>query len=901
MIKIKKLWVKVLIAVFIIIVIISILSGFIINIEWFREMGYMSVFLTSFKAKLTIFIPSMVIIFILIYFYVKFLRNNYLKMNTIAFERRKLSIQNKMMAGASFVVALIVSIAFTGSFWYEILQFFNATNFNVKDPLFSYDVGFYIFKLPLIGDLLGILITIVILLIIVTLGFYGLIKVRTGVTGFIGLREFIQGEQDVQTKFIAKQLAIFGAILLILFSGTFYLKTLNLVYSTKGVAFGAGYTDANISLIMFKIIAVACLFAAVIVAFSIIRKKIKLIIYTAIIIVVLIISEGLASIVVEQFVVTPNAREKEMPYLTSNIAYTRSAFGLDNISEKIFPVSNDIGAKDLINDKVTVDNIRINEFSQAQEVYNQMQAISNFYRFNDVDIDRYEVNGKLNQMFISARELDNSNRDIKFQTWQNKHLFYTHGYGAVMSPTNSVNESGLPNYIIKDIPPVTSLVKLDRPQIYYGELNDDYVIVGSKNNEIDYPSGTENKESRYNGTGGIKLNLFNRLLFAVNYGDINFMLSNDINSNSKILMNRSIINRIEKIAPFINYDRDPYLVISEGKLYWILDGYTTSNRYPYSEPYDGVNYIRNSIKVVVDAYNGNVNFYLADKSDAIAQTIGKIYKGLFKDISLMPQDIKKHLRYSEDTLMLQAKVYEKYHMKNPNVFYNSEDLWAVAKYKASDGSDTTVEPVYQVMKVPGEEKEKFLLTIPFTVAKKDNMISWLSAGVNEGIPKISAINFPKDKSILGPQQFNSRLNTNTDISSFITLLGQKGSQVILGETNIIPIKNSLLYVKPLYLKADTGKTLPELKKVIVGFGNTIVMADNIEQAFIKLFNVNVDVQTTTVVTTTGSAIAAPDLVKKASEFFNKATDAQKSGDWAAYGKYLKQLENTINELKIKVK
>jgi uncharacterized protein len=340
----------------------------------------------------------------------------------------------------------------------------------------------------------------------------------------------------------------------------------------------------------------------------------------------------------------------------------------------------------------------------------------------------------MQQTFIAARELDNSNREAKYQTWQNKHLFYTHGYGVVMSPTNTVNSSGLPNYLLKDIPAVGNTIKLDRPQIYYGEINDDYVVVNGKSNEIDYPSGTENKESRYAGTAGISLNMLNRWLLTINYGDMNFLLSNDISSDSKILLNRNIMNRITKIAPFIKYDRDPYLVVSEGKLYWIIDGITSTNRYPYSEPYNGVNYIRNSVKVIVDAYNGDVDFYIADSTDAIAQTIGKIYSGLFKDFSKMPPDLKKHLRYSEDTLMIQSLVYEKYHMTNSNVFYNSEDLWAVAKYKGTDGEDLTVEPVYQVMKLPGDTKEKFLLTIPFTVAKKENMISWLSAGVSNGVP-----------------------------------------------------------------------------------------------------------------------------------------------------------------------
>lgn len=907
----KKLWVKLLVAIVAIFVVVSLLAGFIIDVEWFKEVGYVSVFFTSLKAKVAIFVPSIILIYLLIYLYSKFLRNRYLKMNSITYEKKKLKTQNRILGIGAIVVAFFVSLGFTGSYWYEILEFVNGTSFGVKDPINKIDVGFYVFRLPLVSDILGILTTLVVLMIIVTLAFYGILKIKTGVSDFVGFRDLVRGTDDPLMRFIMKQLAICGALLLILFSGSFYLKKLNLVYSNRGVVFGAGYTDMHIAKPMYTVIAIACLVAAVIIAISIISKRVKPILLTAGVILVLIIGEGLVSTVVEQVIVTPNARSKEMPYITNNIKYTRLAFGLENISQKLFPIKNDINSSDLTNDKDTVDNIRINEFAQAGEVYNQNQAISNFYRFNDVDIDRYEIGGKLRQTFISARELDNSNRDAKFQTWQNKHLFYTHGYGVVMSPTNSVNESGLPNYYLKDIPTQGNSVKVTTPQIYFGEQNNDYVVVGAKENEIDYPSGSDNKENRYNGSAGIKLNMLNRCLLAIAYGDINFLLSSDIQSTSKILMNRSVMGRIEKIAPFINYDSDPYLVVSNGRLYWIVDGYTTTDRYPYSEPYEGVNYVRNSIKVVVDAYNGNVDFYLADKSDAIGQTIGKIYSGLFKDFSSMPLDLKKHLRYSEDTLMLQSRVYEKYHMTNSDVFYNSEDLWAVAKYKGSDGSDVTVEPVYQVMKVPGAESPDFYLTIPFTVAKKDNMISWLAVTVDNGVPKLNGITFPKDQSILGPQQFNSRLNTNTEISSAMTLMGQKGSQVILGETNIIPIKNSLLYVKPFYLKADTGNTMPELKKVIVGYGDQIVMTDTIQQAFEKLFNVNIDGSGTPSTTgttqvempgtaTTGNATVS-SLAAQASDLFQKAQTAQKAGDWAGYGNYLKKLEKVINDLKTKAK
>ena len=905
----KKILLRVFISLVIILVIISVLSGFLVDFQWFKELNYVNVFLTSIKAKLILFIPLFLVLFLLIYFYSLYLKKNYYTISNFVYEKKEFNKSNKIIAFISFIISFIISLTFTDSFWYKILQFFNASNFNYKDPIFGLDAGFYVFKLPLIEALIGVLLSIIFILFIVTLIYYMIVQAKEGISNIRGILEI---HDSVIARFVGKQLAILGALLLILLSGVFYTKALNLVYSARGVAFGASYTDVHVTLPLFRIIAVLCIVSAFIIAYSILKKKVKLIIYTASFIVLLIISEVVISALVEQFIVSPNAREKEMPYLTYNIQATRYAFGLDKIKEFNFPASNDLTAKDIEDNKGTIDNIRITEFSQELDVYNQIQAIRNYYKFNDVDIDRYVIDGKLRQAYVAARELDNTNMDSKFQTWQNQHLFYTHGYGAVMSYTNTVNTSGLPNFIIKDMPAVSNDgIKLDTPQIYFGELNDDYVIVGAKNNEIDYPSGNENKETRYNGTAGIKLNPLNRLLFAIDEGSMNFLLSDDISSNSKVILNRNIVNRVKKIAPFLNYDNDPYLVVSNGKLYWIIDAYTTTDKFPYSEPYNDVNYIRNSIKVVVDAYNGNVDFYLTDKTDAVANTIGKIYKGLFKDISEMPSDLRSHLRYSEDAFLLQANVYEKYHMSDPLVFYNSEDLWSIAQSKGENGDEADVQAVYQVMKLPGQNKEELLLTIPFTVAKKQNMVSWLAVRMGEDtLGDMVAAKFPKDTSTYGPEQFNSKLNTDTYISSQLTWWGQQGSKVVLGETNIIPIKNSLLYVKPLYLVASSGTSLPELKKVIVGYDDQIVMEDSIKDAFNKLFNTG-ESDTTTQNQTSGTAATTPapangnqtssQLVNQAADLYNKAKQAQQQGDWASYGNYLKQLGDVLTKLQSTVK
>jgi uncharacterized membrane protein (UPF0182 family) len=510
------------------------------------------------------------------------------------------------------------------------------------------------------------------------------------------------------------------------------------------------------------------------------------------------------------------------------------------------------------------------------------------------------INNELRQVFISARELDLSSGDARLQTWQNTHLFYTHGYGAVMSYTNQANSTGLPEYILDDIPVQESgNISLDTPQLYFGEKDYDYVIVGNKSNEIDYPTGNENKESRYDGKAGIALTPLNRLIYAWKLKSPNFILSSDISSGSRIIMYRNIKDRIEKIAPFLSYDEDPYVVVANDRMYWIVDAYTYTDKYPYSESYYGINYISNSVKVVVDAYDGTVDFYLADKNDGIAKTMNKIYGGIFKDISEMPQELRSHLRYSEDVFEIQAQVYEKYHMTNVNTFYNGQDLWNIASYKDSNGNTSESKAVYQVMKLPGENTEEFILAIPYTVAGKDNMVSWLAVRMDNDLGGMLAVNFPQDQGIYGPQQFESKLNTNTEISQSKSLWGQQGSEVLLGETTIIPIEHSLLYVRSLYLKASGQNSLPELKRVIVQYGDTIVMESSIEKAMEALFN------TSTPGDNGGGQSAengtelnqdTKELIRKASELFDKAKEAQTKGDWAAYGEYLSQLENVLNSL-----
>ena len=892
---------KIIGAIVILGLIIAVSSGFIVDIQWFKEVGYLNVFTKTLFTKVLVFIPTFIIFFASIVFYIKTLKSKFLSfVDEVEFGFNISNITNKFIGGISAVVAIIVSLLFTESFWYKILQFINATPTNVKDPIYSLDASFYMFKLPLIKSILSLFMFIIMVLGVVALIFYFTLKAQEGING---LRGVIDIEKGAKERFIARQLSSLGAIFLVFLSIEFLIKALELVYAPSGVTYGAGYTDIHVTLPAFIIIAVVCLVSAIIFVYCVSKKRFKPVIYSAGVIVGLIVVQAVAAGIVEKFIVTPNARDKEMPYITNNIEFTRKAFGLNNIEQRDFHVQTNLTPKDIEENEVTIENIRINEFDRTGEVYNQIQAIRNYYKFNNIDIDRYMINGKLRQVLIAPRELDNSNREEKFQTWQNKHLFYTHGYGIVASYSNSVGSTGLPNFISKDIP-VTGPIKVDKPQIYFGELTKDYSIVGAKSNEIDHPSGNENEETRYNGKAGIPLTFANRVLFAINQKSINFLLSSEITSESKIILYKDIVERVNKIAPFIEYDKDPYIVASEGKLKWILNGYTVSNKYPYAEKYGDINYVRNSVKAVVDAYDGTVEFYLEDKSDVIAATISKMYPGLFKDIKEIPKDLQNHLRYSEDVFMIQSSVYEKYHMTNPMIFYNNEDLWSIAKYKAADGKETQVDPVYQLMRLPGDNEEKFLLTIPYTVAKKENMVSWLTVEADADKTKLVLLKFPKEQAVYGPQQFNSKINTDTDISQELTLWSQQGSGVQFGEVNIIPIKNSLLYVKPLYLKSQSGKGLPELKRVIVQYGDSIVMEENIPKALTKLFGSEVKEEGTQLQEggqETPQAETPSDIANKAADLFKKATEAQKKGDWAAYGNYLKELESELSKLQQNLK
>ena len=609
------------------------------------------------------------------------------------------------------------------------------------------------------------------------------------------------------------------------------------------------------------------------------------------------------SFAVQNLLVSPDEINKESKYLERNISYTRHAYGLDNIKVEEFPAEQNLNRQAIRDNSQTITNIRINDYEPVQDFYNQTQSIRQYYDFNDVDIDRYNIDGEQTQTYLAAREINESKIS---STWINRHLKYTHGYGAAVSRVDAVTASGQPDIIVKNIPPESEAKDTDitRPEIYFGELTNDYVIVNTNEQEFDYPNGNENSYSTYKGKAGIKLNLLNRILFSVREGSMKLLVSSNVNSDSRIIINRNIKDRVEKLMPYLSYEKDPYMTVVNGKLYWIVDAYTTSSYYPYSEPYSGevgsTNYIRNSVKVVVDAYNGDTTFYVVDQDDPVARTYQKIYPTLFKDVKEMPEGIRKHIRYPNSLLKIQAGVYTKYHMDQVKVFYQDEDLWDIA-HQIYGTEEKEMDPSYFIFELPDEKKAEFINMIPFTPKSKQNMTAIMMAR-NDGnrYGQLLVYKFPKNKTVYGPMQIEAQIDQNTEISKEFSLWNSSGSKYRRGDLFVIPINNSIMYVEPVYLEAS-NQAIPEMKRVIVAYGDKIAYESTLEDALADLFGEDENGgQSQSASASSGKNNSGKsntkELIQKANEAYENAVNAQKSGNWKKYGDYLDELEKYLNQL-----
>lgn len=895
----KKTTISIIVTVLIIaLIFIGNIINFTVNVKWYNEVGYISVYFTKLLAILKLMVPIFFISLFGIWFYYKSIRKSIIKFKKVVeVNTKRDKLEKKIVILIDIFISFILSMSVASNYWDKILMFSNSVDFKVIDPIFGMDVSFFIFKLPLIESMYSFIMSFLVILIIITVVLYFVLSAKDRLLEGKNYNIKLDLKSGL-TRFAGRQLAAVSSLILLFLSGGYYIKSLKLVYSPRGVAFGASYTDIKVTYLFYKIIIIASLVAAIIVFISILRSRIKPIVISIVLIFALTIVENFAALFVQNSVVRSNEKSFEKPYINYNIDYTRKAYNIDSVKEEKFNIVNNLTKEDIGTNREIIDNIMINSYKQSLEFYNQAQVFRYYYTFNDIDIDRYNVNGKYTQVFIAPREIDSEKLVENAANWQNKHLAYTHGYGVVMSKVNSVGPTGQPDFIINNIPPNNiSGINLDNPRIYYGEKTNDYVVVNTDMQEIDYPSGDGNQYTDYKVESGIKMSFINRLIFTAYYNNINFLLSGDINSDSKILINRNIIERANKIAPFLNYDKDPYVVISNGQLYWVIDAYTTSDKYPYSQPYNGINYIRNSVKVIVNALTGKIDFYIVDENDPLVQSYSKIFPKLFKNTDELDKNIVEHFRYPEGIFNIQSDVLAKYHMTDPGVFFNSEDLWQLSSNsKTVQGTASIDESSYFITKLPGASKEEMILAQYYNMRERSNMVSMLGARMDkENYGKIVLYRFPTDKTIDSPNLFKSKVNQDTKISQEITLWNKEGSQVVYGDTVILPIKSSLLYIQPLYLRSSGPNAIPEMKRVLMMYGDKIVSATSINEALNSIFDYKSEDKETKPSPNTGTEISKENA-SKIKDLYNKAIEAQKNGDWALYGENIKMLGDLIEEL-----
>jgi len=891
--------------------ILSFLAGLYGDWLWFSSVGFSNVFKILLFNRVGIYLLVFLLTLLLFYFNLRLTRR-YLREyerpdetdegREIIYLNQEKSpfqgfLQGKMVRwvflGISILAALMISSTAADN-WIVVQQFINRVPMGTVDPIFSKDISFYFFNLTFYRFVYGTLMAALVLTAVVV-GFVYMLNAST---------ELIFGDWR-QFTFAKSHVAILLAAIFALKAVGYKLSTYEILFSPSGLVYGATYTDVHAKLLAYKILLIVSIIVAVVILANIFIKKLNWVLFgIGAWIVVAIVMSGIYPIALQKLVVQPNEFNREKPYIQAAIKYTRQAYGLDKVQNRSFTVDYDLDIKSP-NNQDTITNIRLWDWQPLTDTYKSLQELRPYYVFNDMDIDRYMIDGKYRQVMISARELDQNNLNAEAKTWINQKLMYTHGYGTVVTPVNEVAQEGFPNFFIKDIPPrFSTSLEVTRPEIYFGERTDSYVIVNTKQKEYDYPAGDTNVYSNYQGKDGIKINSFaRRLLLSWVLKDYKIILSSDISNNSQVLMNRNIIDRTKKIAPYLSFDGDPYIVIDDkGKLFWILDTYTSSSRYPYAQPFDqyGNNYLRNSVKITCDAYTGELKFYVADPSDPIIKTYSNIFPGMYQPLANMPDSLRAHVRYPVDLYQVQAQIFKTFHMNDPYVFYNKEDPWLIPKEMVNN-EQTIMEPYYIIMRLPESDKSEYILMLPFTPKSRPNMIAWMCARMDgDEYGKLLVYNFPKKETVYGPEQVESRINQNTDISQQLSLWNQQGSRVYRGNLLVIPMDDSILYVEPLYLQAENSR-IPELKRVIAGFGDEIVMETSLDKALTRLFDKRPG-QTPTVVDSktsdaadTGSDNTAK-LAKLAREYYDQANQRLREGDWAGYGDNITKLNDIIRRL-----
>jgi len=795
--------------------------------------------------------------------------------------------------------------------WEQVLLFINQKAFGVTDPIFQNDVSSYVFGLPLYrlfvswGFQLVIFTSFIIVLFFIATG---ALQLRPG-----RLPEVSSGAKA--------HLSVLLAFVAVLKAFAYRLDSMELLYSPRGKVFGASYTDVVAHLPALNLLILISLFGAILLLVNIKRRG-WLLPATAISLwlAVSIIVGGVVPAAIQRFRVLPDELNKELPYVENHINYTRLAYGLDSIEEKSFEASPNLTDNDISENAQTVDNIRLWDPTVLAETYSQLQEIRAYYALDEVDVDRYKINGELTQVMVSARELDQTN--LPAVGWVNERLQYTHGYGVVFSPANNVASQGQPDFYVKGVPATTTVSELEveQPRIYFGESAEsvEYVVVNSLQEEVDYPLSTEGQSvayTNYSGEGGVGIgSFFRRLGFALRYSELNLLISNQLSDDSKLIMERNVVSRVKKAAPFLYTDNDPYLALIDGNLFWIIDMYTVSDKYPYAQPADtrrinensglpmNFNYLRNSVKAVVNAYDGTMNFYVVDEDDPLISSYEDIFPNLFTPESSMSSELLDHIRYPEDLFTIQSDMYRDYHMTDPRVFYADEDPWVIPSDSSTTPRVATLRgefteigfkpmlPYYLLMSLPGESDLSYLIFQPFNPENRPNMQSFLVADADpENYGQLIDFRLPKGEFVDGPSQVATRINQDPDISQIFTLLDQQGSSVIKGNLFVVPINQSILYYQPIYLQGEQNP-LPEFKFVVVVFQDRIIMEESLSEALESIFGEGF--ASDTIEDTQGESPL--DLLEKATKAFEKAQQELQNGNLGLYQDLVEQAQQYVD-------
>jgi uncharacterized membrane protein (UPF0182 family) len=893
---------------FVFLIAIPTLVDFYTDWLWFGETGYQQVFLRVLSAKSLLWTAAFAVVLPFLWWNVRHALATLPRREVVIMTPQgpqALTLDAARLrpfaAGLTVLLTLVVATR-VGSHWDTALLYWSGVEVGRADPILGHDIAFYLFSWPWLRILQQTMFTTLLLAGVAV----ALAHVLSGGLSLSAERGFvISAAARRHLGWLAA-----GLFLTVVFGDWLGLR--GLLLSPAGIIQGASYADVHARIPTYYVRMAVAVVAAALAAAGAFRPQKWLLAGSIALYVLVMLGGALYATLLQRFVVTPNEQTAETPYITHNIQATREAFGLDQVAERRLSGDATLTRADIEANEGTLTNVRLWDHEPVLDTYSQIQAIRTYYDFVSVDHDRYTIDGEYRQVMLSARELNSES--LPNRSWVNERMTFTHGYGLTLGPVNEATSEGLPVLFVRNLPPDSSVdLRVGQPAIYFGERSNDHVFVSTATREFDYPEGEDNVYGSYEGRGGVSVgSVFRKLLFAIRFRSAKTLLSNDLTGDSRVLYYRRVPERVEKIAPFLTYDRDPYLAIDEGRLYWIQDAYTTSRYYPYSNALEnGTNYIRNSVKAVIDAYHGTTTFYLVDEKDPVALTLQRAFPGLLRPLSEMPAGLRERMRYPQDIFSVQTAVYATYHMQNPAVFYNREDQWEVPALDVRGGQPDLMEPYYTIMKLPGERDVEFIQMLPFTPRQKDNLAAWMVArsdGANYG--RLMVFQFPKQKLIFGPRQVVARISQDQVIAPQITLWNQQGAEVILGTLLVIPIEESLIYVRPLYLRASGGRIV-ELRRVIVGYQNQIVMEPTLDAALERIFPSK---PRPAGLVTERAAPGAPErtapeaatamedeatraLLTRAHEHYQRAVAAQKEGDWARYGEELKQLGTVLQQLR----